>query len=148
MVSYMFYILKIGESKEYIDFAKQFLERRSKYKNLQRAQNAHDDDLCKPALAITPSVNDNSDNKVFFDYIFAYMPLNILNKMNFIILHKILDDKIICFYLIIYLFHYQGKQKKVKKNKMTKLDARILGFSVTAAEGRINVGDRDYGDAP
>ncbi|TMW47300.1 hypothetical protein DOY81_007620 [Sarcophaga bullata] len=65
----------LGESKEYIDFAKQFLERRSKYKNLQRAQNAHDDDLCKPALAITPSVNDNSDNK--------------------------------------------GKQKKVKKNKMT-----------------------------
>lgn len=53
-----------GESKEYIDFAKQFLERRSKYKNLQRAQNAHDDDLCKPALAITPSVNDNGDNKV------------------------------------------------------------------------------------
>ncbi|XP_065370812.1 GIGYF family protein Gyf [Calliphora vicina] len=94
----------LGESKEYIDFAKQFLERRSKYKNLQRAQNAHDDDLCKPALAITPSVNDNSDNK--------------------------------------------GKQKKIKKSKMTKLDARILGFSVTAAEGRINVGDRDYGDAP
>ncbi|KAM7341295.1 GIGYF family protein Gyf isoform 2-T3 [Cochliomyia hominivorax] len=94
----------LGESKEYIDFAKQFLERRSKYKSLQRAQNAHDDDLCKPALAITPSVNDNSENK--------------------------------------------GKQKKVKKNKMTKLDARILGFSVTAAEGRINVGDRDYGDAP
>ncbi|KAI8118474.1 GIGYF family protein [Lucilia cuprina] len=94
----------LGESKEYIDFAKQFLERRSKYKNLQRAQNAHDDDLCKPAQAITPSVNDNSENK--------------------------------------------GKQKKVKKNKMTKLDARNLGFSVTAAEGRINVGDRDYVDAP
>lgn len=94
----------LGESKEYIDFAKQFLERRSKYKNLQRAQNAHNDDLCKPAQAITPSANDNSENK--------------------------------------------GKQKKVKKNKMTKLDARILGFSVTAAEGRINVGDRDYVDAP
>lgn len=31
---------------------------------------------------------------------------------------------------------------------MTKLDARVLGFSVTAAEGRINVGDRDYVDAP
>lgn len=30
---------------------------------------------------------------------------------------------------------------------MTKLDARILGFSVTAAQDRINVGDRDYGDA-
>uniref|UniRef100_A0A1B0GEJ7 GYF domain-containing protein n=1 Tax=Glossina morsitans morsitans TaxID=37546 RepID=A0A1B0GEJ7_GLOMM len=94
----------LGENKEYTDFAKQFLERRSRYKSLQRAQNAHNDDLCKPAQAITPSINDNSDNK--------------------------------------------GKQKKLKKNKMTKLDARILGFSVTAAEGRINVGDRDYVDAP
>ncbi|XP_053969044.1 GIGYF family protein Gyf isoform X1 [Anastrepha ludens] len=94
----------LGENKESVDFGKQFLERRSKYKNLQRAQNAHNDDMCKPAPAITPSGNDNSDNK--------------------------------------------GKQKKVKKNKMTKLDARILGFSVTAAEGRTNVGDRVYVDAP
>lgn len=29
---------------------------------------------------------------------------------------------------------------------MTKLDNRILGFSVTAAPDRLNVGDRDYGD--
>ncbi|XP_036232607.1 GIGYF family protein Gyf isoform X2 [Bactrocera oleae] len=94
----------LGENKESTDFGKQFLERRSKYKNLQRAQNAHNDDMCKPAPAITPSGNDNFDNK--------------------------------------------GKQKKVKKNKMTKLDARILGFSVTAAEGRTNVGDRAYVDAP
>ncbi|XP_050339543.1 GIGYF family protein Gyf isoform X1 [Bactrocera neohumeralis] len=94
----------LGENKESTDFGKQFLERRSKYKNLQRAQNAHNDDMCKPAPAITPSGNDTSDNK--------------------------------------------GKQKKVKKNKMTKLDARILGFSVTAAEGRTNVGDRVYVDAP
>lgn len=28
-----------------------------------------------------------------------------------------------------------------------KLDSRILGFSVTAAQDRLNVGDRDYGDA-
>uniref|UniRef100_A0A0K8W315 PERQ amino acid-rich with GYF domain-containing protein CG11148 n=1 Tax=Bactrocera latifrons TaxID=174628 RepID=A0A0K8W315_BACLA len=94
----------LGENKESTDFGKQFLERRSKYKNLQRAQNAHNDDMCKPAPAITPSGNETSDNK--------------------------------------------GKQKKVKKNKMTKLDARILGFSVTAAEGRTNVGDRVYVDAP
>jgi len=38
----------------------------------------------------------------------------------------------------------KGKGKKVKKSKMTKVDARILGFSVTAAPDRINVGDRDY----
>ncbi|XP_017019119.1 GIGYF family protein Gyf isoform X2 [Drosophila kikkawai] len=95
----------LGEGKDSMDFAKQFLERRSKYKSLQRAQNAHNDDMCKPAPAITPSSNDNTDNK--------------------------------------------NKQKKIKKNKMTRMDARsILGFSVTAAEGRINVGVRDYVDGP
>ncbi|XP_043947154.1 GIGYF family protein Gyf isoform X1 [Drosophila biarmipes] len=91
----------LGEGKESLDFARQFLERRSKYKSLQRAQNAHNDDMCKPAPAITPSTNDYADSK-----------------------------------------------KKVKKNKMTKMDARILGFSVTAAEGRINVGVRDYVEGP
>ncbi|XP_052854923.1 GIGYF family protein Gyf isoform X1 [Drosophila gunungcola] len=91
----------LGEGKESLDFAKQFLERRSKYKSLQRAQNAHNDDMCKPAPAITPSANDYTDSK-----------------------------------------------KKVKKNKMTRMDARILGFSVTAAEGRINVGVRDYVEGP
>lgn len=93
----------LGETKECTEFAKQFLERRSKYKNQQRAQNAHIDDMCSPAPAINPSSNDFQEVK--------------------------------------------GKGKKVKKNKMTKLDARILGFSVTAAQDRINVGDRDYGDA-
>uniref|UniRef100_A0A1B6LHB2 GYF domain-containing protein n=2 Tax=Graphocephala atropunctata TaxID=36148 RepID=A0A1B6LHB2_9HEMI len=38
------------------------------------------------------------------------------------------------------------KNKKVKKSKMTKVDSRILGFNVTAAPDRINVGDRDYGE--
>lgn len=38
---------------------------------------------------------------------------------------------------------FQGKGKKSKKNKMLKVDARILGFSVTASEDRINVGDID-----
>ena len=27
---------------------------------------------------------------------------------------------------------------------MTKVDSRILGYSVTAAQDRLNVGDRDY----
>lgn len=45
------------------------------------------------------------------------------------------------------IFFFKGKPKKQRKNKMTKLDSRILGFSVTAAQDRINVGDRDYGDA-
>ncbi|XP_011306453.1 PERQ amino acid-rich with GYF domain-containing protein 2 [Fopius arisanus] len=40
----------------------------------------------------------------------------------------------------------KGKAKKPKKGKMCKVDSRILGFSVTAATDRINVGDRDYGE--
>lgn len=30
---------------------------------------------------------------------------------------------------------------------MKAVDNRILGFTATSAEGRINVGDRDYGDS-
>jgi PERQ amino acid-rich with GYF domain-containing protein len=52
----------LGETKECLEFAKQFLERRSKYKNMQRAQNAHIDDMCSPAPAITPS-NDFQEVK-------------------------------------------------------------------------------------
>ena len=39
----------------------------------------------------------------------------------------------------------QGKNKKVKARKV--LDGQLLGFSVTSAPDRINVGDRDYADA-
>lgn len=53
-----------GETKECTEFAKQFLERRSKYKNQQRAQNAHIDDMCSPAPAINPSSNDFQEVKV------------------------------------------------------------------------------------
>ncbi|KAF5274864.1 hypothetical protein FQA39_LY07046 [Lamprigera yunnana] len=38
----------------------------------------------------------------------------------------------------------KGKGKKIKKSRMTKVDSRILGFSVTAAPDRLNVGERDY----
>lgn len=44
-----------GETKECGEFAKHFLERRSKYKNQQRAANAHIDDMCSPAPALTPA---------------------------------------------------------------------------------------------
>lgn len=53
----------LGEAKESTEFAKAFLERRSKYKNQQRAANAHIDDMCSPAPAITP-VNDAQEAKV------------------------------------------------------------------------------------
>lgn len=51
-----------GETKECTEFAKQFLERRSKQRNQQRLQNAHIDDMCSPAPAITPSVNSGLSN--------------------------------------------------------------------------------------
>ena len=47
----------LGETKECAEFGKQFLERRSKYKNQLRAANAHIDDMCQPAPAITPSAD-------------------------------------------------------------------------------------------
>lgn len=36
--------------------------------------------------------------------------------------------------------------KKSKKKPMLRLDNAFLGFNVTAAPDRINVGDRDYGE--
>lgn len=54
----------VGETKECSEFAKNFLERRSKYKNQQRAANAHIDDMCSPAPAITPA-NESQDTKVY-----------------------------------------------------------------------------------
>lgn len=54
-----------GETKECVEFAKNFLERRSRYKNQQRAANAHIDDMCSPAPAITPAA-DGQETKVIF----------------------------------------------------------------------------------
>ncbi|XP_031629871.1 GIGYF family protein CG11148 isoform X2 [Contarinia nasturtii] len=97
----------LGETKECGEFAKHFLERRSKYKNQQRAANAHIDDMSSPAPALTPGLTSASDGQ-----------------------------------------EAKSKAKKdKKKSKMTKLDSRILGFSVTSAEDRLNVGARDYGGA-
>ncbi|KOC67726.1 PERQ amino acid-rich with GYF domain-containing protein [Habropoda laboriosa] len=92
----------LGDNKQSSEFAKQFLEKRSKWRSAQRPQ-AEADDLCKPA----PAVNPNA-------------------PMEF--------------------QEVKGKSKKPKKGKMCKVDNRILGFSVTAAPDRINVGDRDYGE--
>lgn len=62
---YFCFINLTGETKECTEFGKQYLERRSKYKNLQRAANAHIDDMCVPAPAITPSM-DFQEVKVTF----------------------------------------------------------------------------------
>lgn len=48
-----------GEGKEPREFAKQFLEKRSKYRNLAKQTSSEDNTLWGPAPAITPSVNKN-----------------------------------------------------------------------------------------
>lgn len=92
----------LGDTKQSTEFAKQFLEKRSKWRSAQRPQ-AQADDLCKPAPAVNPNASAEFQE-------------------------------------------VKGKSKKPKKGKMFKVDNRILGFSVTAAPDRINVGDRDYGE--
>ncbi|XP_033224108.1 GIGYF family protein CG11148-like isoform X2 [Belonocnema kinseyi] len=94
--------LYLGDDRLCMDFAKQFLEKRSKWRSSQRPQ-AQADDLCKPAPAINPNAATEFQE-------------------------------------------VKGKAKKPKKGKMFKVDSRILGFSVTSAPDRINVGDRDYGE--
>ncbi|RZC32532.1 PERQ amino acid-rich with GYF domain-containing protein 2 [Asbolus verrucosus] len=92
----------LGESPATQQFASNFLEKRRSFKP---KNNAHKDDMCSPAPAITPSMQHNTEFQ-----------------------------------------EVKGKNKKNKKSKMLKVDSRILGFNVTSAPDRINVGDRDYGD--
>lgn len=94
--------LYLGDDRCCMDFARQFLEKRSKWRSAQRPQ-AQADDLCKPAPAVNPNTSAEFQE-------------------------------------------VKGKSKKPKKGKMFKVDNRILGFSVTSAPDRINVGDRDYGE--
>lgn len=110
------FVISTGEGKESIDFAKQFLERRSKLKNQQRAHNAHIDDMCSPAPALTP--NDFQEVKVKFKFLLK----------NYSLTKFLLSSS-----------PDQNKTKKIKKNKMTKVDNRILGFSVTAAPEHWNL---------
>lgn len=44
----------LGDTKQSTEFAKQFLEKRSKWRSAQRPQ-AQADDLCKPAPAVNPN---------------------------------------------------------------------------------------------
>ena len=48
--------LYLGDDRLCMDFAKQFLEKRSKWRSSQRPQ-AQADDLCKPAPAINPNAS-------------------------------------------------------------------------------------------
>lgn len=46
----------LGDTKQSTEFAKQFLEKRSKWRSAQRPQ-AQADDLCKPAPAVNPNAS-------------------------------------------------------------------------------------------
>ncbi|XP_028155710.2 GRB10-interacting GYF protein 2 isoform X2 [Diabrotica virgifera virgifera] len=92
----------LGDNNATHQFAVNFLEKRRSFKP---KNNAHKDDMCSPAPAITPSLQHSTEFQ-----------------------------------------EVKGKNKKIKKSKMLKVDSRILGFNVTSAPDRINVGDRDYGD--
>ncbi|KAJ8952441.1 hypothetical protein NQ318_014533 [Aromia moschata] len=89
----------LGESTSTQQFASNFLEKRRSFKP---KNNAHKDDMCSPAPAITPSLQHSTEFQ-----------------------------------------EVKGKNKKNKKSKMLKVDSRILGFNVTSAPDRINVGDRE-----
>ncbi|KAL0277347.1 UNVERIFIED_CONTAM: hypothetical protein PYX00_004675 [Menopon gallinae] len=98
--------LYLGDGKEAQEFAKQFVERRSRWRSSKKA-NTTEDDLCTPSFGLNPPTEYQSTASQEFQEV-------------------------------------KGKGKKSKKGKMLKVDNRILGFSVTAAHDRINIGDRDY----
>merc|ERR1712071_439675 len=93
----------LGEGKEAKEFAKQFLEQRSRWRQSQRSvQQYEEDNMCIPAKAVNPGqVSD---------------------------------------------FHEVKSKAKKSKKKMQKVDASLLGFSVSASTDRINVGERDFVD--
>ena len=53
----------LGEGKEAQEFAKQFLERRSKWRSAQKAA-PQEDDMCVPAPAVNPLNTDFQEVKV------------------------------------------------------------------------------------
>lgn len=57
--------LYLGDGKEVQEFARQFLERRSKWRSAQRAAPL-EDDMCVPAPAVNPLTTDFQEVKVYF----------------------------------------------------------------------------------
>lgn len=72
----------LGDSKESNEFAKQFLEKRSKFKNIQRARQAHNDDLCQPAPAVNPGATDFTEVKVSLIFIYELIFIFIFRREN------------------------------------------------------------------
>lgn len=74
----------LGDTKQTTEFAKQFLEKRSKWRSAQRPQ-AQADDLCKPA----PAVNPNASAE-FQEVKVSEMTVTLVNDRIFHIIENIL----------------------------------------------------------
>lgn len=115
--------LYLGEGKDAKDFAKQFLDQRSRWRQMQRnVQQYEEDNMCIPAKAINPGQASDFHEVKVSSHLIHYQREN----SN-------------------YYYFLQSKSKKSKK-KMQKVDASLLGFSVSASTDRINVGERDFVD--
>lgn len=130
----------LGDSGATQQFAAQFLEKRRLFKPNRSV--AHKDDMCAPAPALTPNHHAGGAAIVPAPVIAATAATSInyggsLRETSGSGSTNVISTD---------FQEVKGKGKKVKKSKMLKVDARILGFSVTAAPDRFNVGDRDYGD--
>ena len=51
----------IGEGKSAKNFAKEYLERRSRYRNAAKQRRQYEDDLLTPAAAVNPNAGADSD---------------------------------------------------------------------------------------
>lgn len=66
----------LGDGKQCSEFAKQFLEKRSKWRSAQRPQTQADD-LCKPAPAINPNTSTEFQ-EVKVCYLYTYIAMYVL----------------------------------------------------------------------
>jgi len=111
----------LGENKESRDFAKQFLEKRSFYRDQQRKQD-QEQTLWGPAPAITPSINKLSGKDTGNTSGTASSTASVNSK----------DDK---------EESSQSKGKGKKKKGKRLVDNSLLGFTVQADPDRIKSGE-------
>jgi hypothetical protein len=58
----------IGDGKGPKNFAKDYVERRSKWRNALKSKKKFEDDLLTPAAAINPNNDDEVRNSIFFQF--------------------------------------------------------------------------------
>ena len=122
----------IGEGKSAKTFAKEYLERRSRFNAALKARNQrHEDDLLTPAQAINPnSVNNNDD--------VGANGVGVANSARQASGSGAANGG---------SAGARGGKNKKKANKGKKGNndaSHLLGFSVTSSE-RVNAGEMDYG---